>query len=960
MSTTVLSIPKDPVVSPDRDYNLLRREGLKHIEQLASQYWTEYNASDPGITILEALCYAITDLGLRIGMPIEDLLTGEGDDVLDLHRQFHSALSILPSAPLSPLDYRKLLVNVRGVKNAWLFKDNPEVYVDFAINDEMERPRVSYEPFTASKKVRSFTLGGLNRIKIEFEDELRLLSATKRKKAEAEILERVKRVYHRNRNLCEDLVDISVVSQQEVVVCGEIELQPTANAEQVNARILQVIQNYLTPSVRFYSLQEMLADPRQSVDTIFNGPLFLHDTLSHDLLLHALLGRTDLLTVIVEQKERIKKLIGPSTLLNDPEKNLEPIRQLLYDTLCFHGFIKDEELRTAGLRREIRVSDLINLIQKVSGVKEVRDLVIGLCEPADGEQDCKCGQIDQNDPQWKICLPPDVQPVLCFTGSNFHFYKDFLPINVRKAFVKQLWMEQEDDQQRDRFDKRVEDLPIPQGRYRRPGNYYSFQNDLPDTYGVGQKGLPPVAEEERPVRLAKARQLKAYLSFFDQVLGSYFAQLGQVKKLLSVDGHLKASYFTQAINTVKDLKDIFVGYDQAQSRLDNLLAGYDDFYTRRHQQLDHLIARFAERFNEYAYLLYDRFDSRISTFMIEQKEAFLRDYPQLSSRRACAYNYYESAADFWDTDNVSGLQRRLGRMAGFDTIRRENFFGVAYEFYQEADEDNISEFRWRIRDNLAKIILSSSRHYTDKAEAVEEMELCFEKAKNTANLPIKPTQDGEQWYFNVEDGAGAVIGRRIEYFNSEAEAIAARDYVAAFLAGKVIALEGMYVVEHLLLRPDLDRKDAPSDTFYPLCADMLTDKCRPLDPYSFRVSVILPGWTRRFGDPDYRQFLERMIRLETPAHILPKICWIGPDQMQEFEQRYRQYLEARAAQPDQQVDDNLLETFLQLLDNLRTVYWPGTLHDCVDEGAQEEDNPIILNRTFLGNLQNTENNADND
>ncbi|PHN06360.1 hypothetical protein [Flavilitoribacter nigricans] len=960
MNTSLLSIPKDVSGSPDRDYDRLREEGRLHIERLANQYWTEYNASDPGITLLEVLCYALTDLGMRIGMPVEDLLASKDNNLLEMHRQFHSAIRILPNAPLTPLDYRKLLINIRGVKNAWLSTVKPEVQVDFAVDDEKEMPRSSYQPFPDSPKVRSYRLRGLNAIKIEYEDELRLLSKTKRAEAEARIKDEVRKVYQRNRNLCEDLVDIQTVAQQEIVVCGEIELEPTANAERTNARMLRVIQNYLTPSVRFYSLEEMLADPELSIDSIFKGPLFMQDTLAYDALLHALIGQEDLLTIIQDQPETIAGLLGSDELLDDPAGNLDLIREALYDQLAFHGFIKDEELRTAGLRREVRVSDLINLLQEVEGVKEVRDLIISLCEPAENEDDCKCGQITNADLQWKICLPPDVQPVLCFTGSNFKFFKDFLPVNVRKTFVKQLWLAEEDDQQQDRFDQRLQDLPMPMGRYRDPAKYYSLQNDLPDTYGVGPKGLPPVPEEERPYRLAKARQLKAYLNFFDQILATYFAQLGAVKNLLSADKELKATYFTQAVESVKDLGDIFVGYEQAEDRLNDLLANYDDFYQRRHQQLDHLIARFAERFSDYAFMLYDRFDAKVPAFLIGQKEAFLRDYPSLSSRRACAYNYYESLDAFWDTDNVSGLQRRLGRLAGFDTIRREDLFGVSYEFYQEVDVDDISEFRWRIRDNQAKIILSSSRHYKVKAEAVEELELTFEKAQDPANMTVKKTQDEEQWYFNVEDGAGEVIGRRIEYFNSEAEAIAARDYVADFLSGKHIAIEGMYVIEHILLRPDIERKDAPPEVFYPTCVDLLKDKCQPLDPYSFRVSIVLPGWTRRFGDPDYRQFLERLIRLETPAHIMPKICWIGPEQMRDFEQIYRQLLEARANQPDQQVDDELLTEFLRQLDSLRTVYWPGTLHDCVDEGEEEEDNPVVLNRTFLGNLQNQDKHADND
>ena len=62
-----------PVLDPSVDYYQLRREGIGHVQQAGHQQWTDYNIHDPGITILEALCYAITDVGYRIEWDIEDI-----------------------------------------------------------------------------------------------------------------------------------------------------------------------------------------------------------------------------------------------------------------------------------------------------------------------------------------------------------------------------------------------------------------------------------------------------------------------------------------------------------------------------------------------------------------------------------------------------------------------------------------------------------------------------------------------------------------------------------------------------------------------------------------------------------------------------------------------------------------------------------------------------------------------
>ena len=58
-----ISIPKNVATGYDLDYKFLRQKGQEYIEKLAGNIWTDYNEHDPGITILEMLSYAITDLG---------------------------------------------------------------------------------------------------------------------------------------------------------------------------------------------------------------------------------------------------------------------------------------------------------------------------------------------------------------------------------------------------------------------------------------------------------------------------------------------------------------------------------------------------------------------------------------------------------------------------------------------------------------------------------------------------------------------------------------------------------------------------------------------------------------------------------------------------------------------------------------------------------------------------------
>ena len=102
---------------PYLDFNLLREKGLEHIGAYSGQIWTDHNTHDPGVTLLEALIYAIMDLGYRTDLPIEDILATEEGTEAD---NFFTPAQILGCNPVTITDYRKLLLEVEGVKNAWM------------------------------------------------------------------------------------------------------------------------------------------------------------------------------------------------------------------------------------------------------------------------------------------------------------------------------------------------------------------------------------------------------------------------------------------------------------------------------------------------------------------------------------------------------------------------------------------------------------------------------------------------------------------------------------------------------------------------------------------------------------------------------------------------------------------------------------------------------------------------
>ncbi|MCK5699816.1 MAG: hypothetical protein KAI29_01625, partial [Cyclobacteriaceae bacterium] len=197
--------------------------------------------------------------------------------------------------------------------------------------------------------------------------------------------------------------------------------------------------------------------------------------------------------------------------------------------------------------------------------------------------------------------------------------------------------------------------------------------------------------------------------------------------------------------------------------------------------------------------------------------------------------------------------------------------------------------------------------------------------------------------------------------------VALKDEVKQIFA-ELFAVEGLLVIEHILLR-----KRTVDEDYLPVQLNNPGECNCPeaKDPYSFRVSIILPSWSERFQHIRFRQFVEETIRMETPAHIYPRICWINHCEMQKLEECHESWLTQhseitenyRGCLPlvDTNVEDfpeddkaklelyqNAQKALIEKLYNLTNVFPTARLHDCK---TVDEDNPqITLNDTNLGTL----------
>lgn len=852
---THLTIPKDPARDSGLDHRQLYEQGLEHVRRLSRIVWNDFNVHDPGITTLELLCYAMTDLGYRASLPIQDILATETSNAQNMQSQFYSARSMLPNRALTVLDYRKLLIDIPGVKNGWLTPAKITYYAD-TIKEELSTQN------SGGPGIRAVEISGVYDVTIEYMDHI--TSDADRKTVRDEVMQTL----HENRNLCEDFKVAKKINTQMFMLCGEFELSSNADVVTVHAEILFQVQQYLSPSVARYSLSEMLA--RHHDDGTLNDASDIFD--------------------------------GP---------------------LLKHGFIDDGELVGADLRTEIRLSDIINIISDINGIRAVRDIV------ANPE-----GTLEPLENKWLVPVADGKKAALNNALSRLVFYKRNMPVVADPAAVQEHLDKLNAEATHSQQVEHVSDFSIPLGKHRKLDKYYSFQNHFPNVYGIGHAGLSPQSD---PPRKAQAYQLKAYLLFFDQVMANYLAQLNQVKHLFSTDPDLDRTYFYQVVDSIGDYDKIYANSDM-QAILQDQVDESSVHMDRRHRFLDHLIARFAESFTEVADAMYSAFQfSRES--MARYKCEFLQSYSHTSCERSLGYNYtLNSLADLWDSHNISGLECRLAKLLGLRDSRRRNFGEFEYDAHAEVEEVAADTFRFHLRDAGNVPLWSSTANYATSSLAKKALG----RAITTASLPpgyrTHPTAD-EQFDYTIVDGT-EILARSSSKFASETDVAKAVDSALDYTRSNY-SDEGMYVIESILLRPD----DA-TDPMLPICTEPDCDECEGADPYSYRIHVILPAYGSRFHSMEFRRFTEEVIRTETPAHILPKVCWINQEDMKLLEKSYQDWI-ALKSQSDTSERLDKLEQFIADLFSVKNVYPSHQLHAC---DAAEDQPKFLLGRTTLGTI----------
>lgn len=910
----ILEITRKAPENKSMNYEFLRQEGIKYIQELSSKIWTDYNVHDPGITILEALCYAITDLGNRASYPIEDIIAIEDSHASDEDKikNFYKAEQILPNAPLTLNDYRKLLMDIQievpvpgsdstelvGIKNAWLKKasdaeegfylhkadsllsydkdptlssgidqtilyagnlynvllefshsksyddlnhntidgyltiyDNPEdtkleglvVSIDITLprwdNEEIDwdnpeeiktniqKINVDFinlpsnyeltvnidEFFNVSLEGKvtlssgAEVLTNLSSIeeKInaflynEMDQESLILVYLQKIYIIHQILEEVEKTLNANRNLCDDFLLPEALKIEEIGICADIQIEPDSNIEEILAQVYYHIGRFLSPTVNFYTLSEMLdlciseksytikdIDTEDGFFTVnadlteklqVGDTITIKDSLSNDadytVTSLNINNLNDTYSDVYVDEDIASDVLTEGETFNynvTNENDCLTVDKIFEGPLLKHGFIDNDELEDADLMEVIHVSDLIQIIMDIPGVTAIRNLEIA-SYPEDPEYDTELKSV-----KWvlELLYKDNYVPRLSMDKSTVVFYKDQIPFKANKKEVEELVNDLITSDRPQKLTPPIIYPKVPKGTYNDLSEYSSIQDDFPLHFGIGFEGIPNLSNlsnEDQLKKIGQTRQLKAYLMFFDQLLTNYMAQLANVKYLFSMNAEkdengeyeVGRTYYTQALfDSVSDSDPLYINKEGHEAELELIAENESLFNARRNKFLDHLLARFAENFTDYAMLITRLSGEKAPRELIDDKLNFLNKYPEISANRGLAMNCRNSCK-FWHLSNNSGLEKRSSLLMGIaEHDGQKLVFSNDFKITQDGEVYKVS-----IATGATTLIEGTSIS-TSESEAAEMIESILIHAVQEENYEVI-SEDGINFAFQL-------------------------------------------------------------------------------------------------------------------------------------------------------------------------------------------------------------------
>ncbi len=189
-------------------FALLQQKALDEFGRLSGEVWTDFNPHDPGITLSDAVNYALSEVDYKLNFDLEDYLVSKDQATLTGDMGLYAPSELYPTAAVTAEDYRNLIIATF--------------------------PRVENVIVTPNPKSGTYDFS------------LRL----SKKNANGERLkESVRRLYNSHRNLCEDIGSVTLQELTYLDLNAEIEIEAQCDATEMLIDVFYRIRGYLSGSV---------------------------------------------------------------------------------------------------------------------------------------------------------------------------------------------------------------------------------------------------------------------------------------------------------------------------------------------------------------------------------------------------------------------------------------------------------------------------------------------------------------------------------------------------------------------------------------------------------------------------------------------------------------------------------------------------------------------------------------
>jgi hypothetical protein len=833
--------PASPV-----SFDGLRSEAVRRAQALSGHTWSDYNLHDPGVTILEQLCYALTDLVYRIGFPVADHLAGPDDRIDFASLALHGPAQVFPCRPTTVADYRRALLDtLDALDNAWVGTEVAESGPSIGVN-------------------------GLFRIALEHTEQVddEAARAAARQAAGA--------LYRRQRNLCEDLDAVTSVAAVDCQLQGAFEIGSARSPEDILADILDECARAIAGGVAFRSFQAALADGA-TLDDILDA--------SHT-------RRGVIAATALRDADRDELFVGDLVARLCTIEGVRAVRHL--------AIAKGDEPATGGsiswaLRKEalrLRLPSDAQMLEHLRLIRAGSTVAVSAAEVREKYLDLRTGREARRHGRQDIAslVPPPSgthRDLRRYFSIQNHFPAVYginahgLPASATpeaRAMAAQLktYLAMFEQVMADGAAHlhHLRDLFSARSDVRRTYWWQPLGDDIVPGLGALLAGTP---EENLDTPDSRARH-DAFHSRRHRVLDHLLALHGET--------------YTQ--NTLRQLACYYAPAELEEMLLANKLA-----------YLGHILHIGRNRGSgfDYGKPSWDAAPDRDAA-----QAAPPPGSPRTRAAGRVPARHADDDESEGEA-NVSGFQLRSSLLLGFryqhsrplTRALREAAVEIHGSTPADRDADPLVGGVSIVADDQSAVL---QRVPTERRLPPGGMETgqTFESLRtNHGLLGLASTRVSHALLRHGVDLGNYRVGRTggtsgipllfrpeqarrwwiLGTYDTIAAANRAANHLRRFLVHLNVESEGMHVVEHALLRP----------------SRRLPEGVAAIPPafHTLRLTVVLPAWTARGQTAGFRRLAEETVQINCPAHVLPGCLWLDYADMAIFEQRYERWLDAKLA-----------------------------------------------------------------